>query len=88
MVALGRLTSLKVSFMSFSYKHAHKSSIDTTSNGGTVPTVLDNAFSLGLLNAKEIGISLEPTTTESITNGELTFGGTDSSKFTGAIHFV
>jgi len=61
---------------------------DTTSNGGTVPTVLDNAFSLGLLDSKEIGISFEPTTSLSVTNGELTFGGTDSSKFTGDIHFV
>ncbi|EKM61854.1 uncharacterized protein PHACADRAFT_248741 [Phanerochaete carnosa HHB-10118-sp] len=62
----------------------------TTSSGETVtvPTFLDNAFSQGLLSSKEIGISFEPTTSDSITNGELTFGGTDSSKFTGELHFV
>ncbi|EKM61852.1 uncharacterized protein PHACADRAFT_83207 [Phanerochaete carnosa HHB-10118-sp] len=61
---------------------------NTTMDGGTVPTVLDNAFSLGLLDSKEIGISFEPTTTVSSTNGELTFGGIDSSKFTGDLLFV
>lgn len=50
--------------------------------------MLDNAFSSGLIPAKEIGISFEPTTSDSDTNGELTFGGTDSSKFTGTLSFV
>ncbi len=57
--------------------------IDTTSGGGTVPTVTDNAFTLGLIGTKEVGISLEPTTSLSVTNGELVFGGIDTSKFTG-----
>ncbi|PSR75643.1 hypothetical protein PHLCEN_2v8934 [Hermanssonia centrifuga] len=56
---------------------------DTTSGGGTVPTVTDNAFTLGLIGTKEVGISLEPTTSLSVTNGELVFGGIDTSKFTG-----
>ena len=62
--------------------------IDTTSGGGTIPTVTDNAFSLGLISNKVLGISFEPSTETSSTNGELTFGGIDSSKFTGDITFV
>lgn len=60
----------------------------TTSGGGSVPTVVDNAFSLGLIPKKQVGISFEPTTTTSSTNGELTFGGTDTSKFTGPLTTV
>ncbi|GJE97843.1 aspartic peptidase A1 [Phanerochaete sordida] len=57
----------------------------TTSDGGLVPTVLDNAFSLGLISTKEIGISFAPTTNTSTVNGELIFGGVDTSKFTGEL---
>ncbi|TFK89412.1 acid protease [Polyporus arcularius HHB13444] len=54
----------------------------------TVPTVTDNAFSQGLIDAHEIGISFQPTTSVGNLNGELTFGGTDPSKFTGPLTFV
>ncbi|CDO77369.1 hypothetical protein BN946_scf184787.g18 [Trametes cinnabarina] len=60
----------------------------TTSGGGLVPTVLDTARSEGLISSEVIGISFEPTTELSVTNGELTFGGTDSSKHTGNIAYV
>ena len=50
--------------------------------------VIDNAFSKGLISSDLIGVSFEPTTSETSTNGELTFGGTDSSKFTGSITFT
>ncbi|KAI0752477.1 acid protease [Daedaleopsis nitida] len=53
-----------------------------------IPTVTDNAFSQGLIEAHEIGISFEPTTSLSSANGELTFGGVDPSKFTGPLNFV
>ena len=53
-----------------------------------VPTVTDNAFAQGLIDAHEVGISFAPTTSLEITNGELTFGGIDSSKFTGPLNFV
>ncbi|CCL99078.1 uncharacterized protein FIBRA_01090 [Fibroporia radiculosa] len=53
-----------------------------------IPTVTDNAYSQGLISAHEVGISFEPTTSLSITNGELTFGGTDSSKYTGTITYT
>jgi len=53
-----------------------------------IPTVTDNLFSRGLINANEIGISFEPTNSLEVLNGELTWGGTDSSKFTGTINFT
>ncbi|KAM5546169.1 hypothetical protein V8D89_000295 [Ganoderma adspersum] len=60
----------------------------TTSSGGEIPTVLDTAFAAGSIDANLIGVSFEPTTVESVTNGELTFGGVDDSKFTGDIAYV
>jgi hypothetical protein len=61
---------------------------DTVSGVTTVPTVTDNLFSQGLISTHEVAVSFEPTTSDSVTNGELTWGGTDSSKFTGAITFT
>ncbi|KAL5495110.1 hypothetical protein ACEPAI_572 [Sanghuangporus weigelae] len=63
--------------------------VDTLSpdTGSTIPTVTDNLFRQGTISANLIGISFEPTTQEVANNGELTFGGTDSSKFTGSIAF-
>ncbi|CAL1694484.1 unnamed protein product [Somion occarium] len=58
---------------------------DTSS---TVPTVTDNLFSQGVITQNLVAVSFEPTTSLSSTNGELTFGGTDSSKFTGSISFA
>jgi Eukaryotic aspartyl protease len=52
------------------------------------PTVLDNLFSQGSLSSNEFALSFQPSTGESETNGEITFGGTDSSKYTGAISYV
>ncbi|EJF65511.1 family A1 protease [Dichomitus squalens] len=61
----------------------------TTSGGGTVPTVLDNAVTLGVVKEKTLGISFEPSTGDgTASNGELTFGGTDSTKFTGKLDYV
>ncbi|KZP26871.1 acid protease, partial [Athelia psychrophila] len=54
----------------------------------TIPTVTDNLFSQGIADTATIGISFEPTTSDNDANGELTFGGTDSSKFTGDITYV
>jgi cathepsin E len=53
-----------------------------------VPTVTDNLFSQGLIPTNQVGISLEPATAASVTNGELTWGGTDSTKFTGSITYT
>jgi len=54
----------------------------------TIPTITDNLFSQGVISAHSIGISFEPTTTPDIVNGEITWGGTDSNKLTGAITFI
>ncbi|KAF4611714.1 hypothetical protein D9613_004262 [Agrocybe pediades] len=64
--------------------------LDTLSpaTGSTVPTVTDNLFKNGVISANEIGISFEPSITGDDLNGELTWGGTDSSKLTGSIGFI
>ncbi|PCH39205.1 hypothetical protein WOLCODRAFT_167851 [Wolfiporia cocos MD-104 SS10] len=49
---------------------------------------MDNLYSQDSISEDLVAISFEPTTTESSTNGELTFGGTDSSKYTGSINYV
>jgi cathepsin E len=54
----------------------------------TIPTVTDNLFSQGHISAHEIGISFEPSITGNDLNGEITWGGTDSTKFTGSITFI
>ena len=46
-----------------------------------MPTVTDNLFAQGTIPSYSIGISYEPTTTEGAVNGELTFGGVDSTKY-------
>lgn len=53
-----------------------------------ITTVTQNAYSQGLISVEEVGISFEPTTSASDTNGELTFGGTDSSKYNGTITYT
>ena len=53
-----------------------------------IPTVIDNAASQGLIADRLIGISFEPTESIESTNGELTFGDVDTSKFSGELNFV
>ncbi|KIL59248.1 hypothetical protein M378DRAFT_14952 [Amanita muscaria Koide BX008] len=53
-----------------------------------IPTVTDNAYAQGSLTADQIGISFEPTTSTSVQNGELTWGGVDSTKYTGSITYT
>lgn len=52
----------------------------TLSTGQPVPTVTDNLFSQGTISSDSIGISYQPTTSDGQLNGELTFGGVDTSK--------
>ncbi|EIM87136.1 family A1 protease [Stereum hirsutum FP-91666 SS1] len=61
---------------------------DTVSGTSTVPTVADNLLTQGIISSKVIGVSFAPATSESSANGELTFGGTDSSKYTGSITYT
>ncbi|KAF9454183.1 aspartic peptidase A1 [Macrolepiota fuliginosa MF-IS2] len=53
-----------------------------------IPTVTDNLYSQGSITANEIGVSFEPTTSTEVLNGELTWGGTDSSKYTGSLSYT
>ncbi|KAI9450421.1 aspartic peptidase A1 [Lactarius psammicola] len=54
----------------------------------SIPTVTDNLFSQGTIASNLVSVSFEPTTTTSVENGELTFGDTDSTKFTGSLTFI
>ena len=56
-----------------------------------VPTVTDNLSSQNKISSEIIGISFNPTTSlspSSSSNGELTFGGVDQSKYTGSITYT
>ncbi|KAI0046628.1 aspartic protease [Auriscalpium vulgare] len=53
-----------------------------------IPTVTDNLASQGAIPTDLVAVSFEPTTSDSANNGELTFGRTDSKRFTGSITFV
>ncbi|KAF9486196.1 aspartic peptidase A1 [Pholiota conissans] len=53
-----------------------------------IPTVTDKLFSNGQISVHSIGISFEPTTVTSTVNGEISWGGTDSSKYTGSIAYI
>ncbi|KAI1786454.1 acid protease [Ganoderma leucocontextum] len=59
----------------------------TVSDGQTVPTVLDNAYSQGLINDDVIGIAFTPASATSA-SGALNFGGVDSSRYTGDLNYV
>ena len=60
----------------------------TLNSSQTVPTVPDNLVAQGSIPSEIIGISFEPASSQSTTNGQLTFGGVDSTKFTGDITFT
>ncbi|KAF8895841.1 aspartic protease [Gymnopilus junonius] len=57
-------------------------------SSSTIPTVTDNLFSQGTISADSIGISFEPSQTGNDLNGEITWGGVDSSKYTGSITYI
>ena len=53
-----------------------------------VPTVTDNLYDQGIIPKPFIGIAFEPTASMNLTNGELTFGAADESKYTDEMNFV
>ena len=53
-----------------------------------VPTAIDDLSSQNKISSEIIGISFNPTTSLSSSNGELTFGGVDQSKYTGSITYT
>lgn len=61
---------------------------DTTSSGSTVPTVTNNLHTQGVISTESIGVYYAPTTSESVVNGELTFGGIDASKIKSPVKYV
>lgn len=60
----------------------------TVDGTSSVPTVTDNLYKNGIIATESIGISYVPTTAANVANGELTFGETDPSKYTGDITYV
>lgn len=53
-----------------------------------IPTVTDNLKSQGTITGQSVSVSFQPTTTNTSINGELTFGGTSSDKFTGNMTYT
>ncbi|KAJ8457168.1 hypothetical protein ONZ45_g18421 [Pleurotus djamor] len=54
----------------------------------SIPTVTDNLFAAGTISQNLIGISYNPTIVEDAVNGELSWGGIDSSKLNGSVSFT
>ncbi|EED12788.1 cathepsin E, putative [Talaromyces stipitatus ATCC 10500] len=61
----------------------------TVSNANTVPTFLDNLYSQGSISEEVLGVSFSPESGSDTddTNGELTLGGADSSKYSGSLTY-
>ncbi|KAF8140531.1 aspartic peptidase domain-containing protein [Boletus edulis] len=60
----------------------------TNAQSTEIPTVTQNLFSQGTISEIVVGVFFAPTTSQTDTNGELTFGGTDSTKITGSITYT
>ena len=62
---------------------------DTVSNANTVPTFMDNLLKQGSITTEVLGVSFRPESgsDDDDTNGELTLGGTDTSKYSGALTY-
>ncbi|KAF9153771.1 hypothetical protein BGX20_004833 [Mortierella sp. AD010] len=61
-----------------------------TSKGENIPTPVDNLYAAGDIASDVIGVYFKPITDggSEETNGEITFGGVDSTKYTGSITYV
>ncbi|TVY38284.1 Polyporopepsin [Lachnellula occidentalis] len=61
----------------------------TVSSANTVPTFMDNLYSQGSISTEVLGVSFSPESGSDTddANGELTLGGTDSSKYSGSITY-
>ncbi|PTB44832.1 uncharacterized protein TrAFT101_000300 [Trichoderma asperellum] len=62
---------------------------NTVSGSDSVPTFMDNLYSQGSISTEVLGVSFRPESGGDTddTNGELTLGGTDSSKYSGSISY-
>ncbi|KAH0829210.1 acid protease [Lanmaoa asiatica] len=61
--------------------------VGTVSNALAVPTVMDNLYSQGTISQEILGVFFSPTS-ESHGNGELMFGGYDSSVIISSVNYV
>ena len=57
-------------------------------NTTVIPTVTDSLFEQGTIKQNLVAISFEPLALGQVQNGELTFGATDPSKYTGDITYL
>jgi hypothetical protein len=55
---------------------------------GTIPTVTDNLCAQGAISQPVLGVYFQPTTQSSDTNGQLTFGGVDTTMTKGSISYT
>jgi cathepsin E len=53
-----------------------------------IPTVTDNLFEQGQISENLVALSFQPMDSAPIKNGEMTFGDTDPSKYTGNITYL
>lgn len=53
-----------------------------------IPTVTDNLFAQGTITRNLVSLYFEPSNSTSTVNGEMTFGDTDPSKYTGDITYL
>lgn len=63
---------------------------NTVSNAATVPTFLDNLYKQGSIPSEVLGVYFKSETGSDTNdnNGELTLGGVDDTKYTGALNYV
>jgi len=57
-------------------------------NNTIAPTVTDNLFHQGKIQKNQVAVSFVPTNSFPTVNGELTFGGVDSTKYIGEINYL
>ncbi len=58
-------------------------------NTTVIPTVTDTLFAQGKIKQNLVAVSFEPmNSTSAVVNGELTFGDTDPTKYTGDISYL
>lgn len=62
---------------------------NTVSGQSEVPTFMDNLYSQGSISTEVLGVSFRPESgsDDDDSNGELTLGGTDSSRYSGSITY-
>lgn len=57
-------------------------------NSSAIPTVKDNLYQEGKISQNLVALYFEPTNSTSAAHGEVVFGSTDSSKYTGNITYL